>query len=62
VDLTDIIDPGLLHVLWGISKNFGSNVLRISCVISQANPSLLAAFEAHTPYSYPAAFLEYVAS
>jgi aspartate/methionine/tyrosine aminotransferase len=61
IDPTGIIDPGLVHVLWGLSKDFGSNGLRIGCVVSQSNPALLSAIDAHAPYRYPAAFLDYVA-
>ncbi|TPX07294.1 uncharacterized protein E0L32_010791 [Thyridium curvatum] len=61
IDTTGIIDPALLHVFWGMSKDFGCNGLRIGCVISQANRALIAALDAHAPYCYPAAFLDYIA-
>ena len=38
IGLTDIIDPSRLHLIWGISKDFGANGLRIGAVISQSNP------------------------
>jgi 1-aminocyclopropane-1-carboxylate synthase len=39
-DLAGIINPALVHVLWGTSKDFGANGLRVACLISQANPAL----------------------
>ncbi|OTA01199.1 aminotransferase, putative [Trichoderma parareesei] len=43
IDPTGIIDPARVHVLWGMSKDFGANGLRLGALISQANPSLHAA-------------------
>jgi aspartate/methionine/tyrosine aminotransferase len=40
VDLVGVINPALVHVLWGTSKDFGANGLRVACLISQANPAL----------------------
>ena len=57
----EIIDPGLVHVLWGLSKDFGANGLRIGCVVSQANQSLVEALDTHAAYSYPSSMLEYMA-
>ncbi|KAL4916501.1 pyridoxal phosphate-dependent transferase [Aspergillus aurantiobrunneus] len=39
-DPTGLIDPDLVHVLWGMSKDFGANGLRVGAVISQSNPDL----------------------
>ena len=39
-DLKGIIDPALVHVLWGTSKDWGANGLRVACLISQSNPAL----------------------
>lgn len=45
IDPTDIIDPSLIHVLWGMSKDFGANGLRFGAIISQHNPQFhLATF------------------
>jgi aspartate/methionine/tyrosine aminotransferase len=38
-----IIDPSLIHVLYGMSKDFGGNGLRCGVILSQNNPSLLQA-------------------
>ncbi|KAJ9158127.1 PLP-dependent transferase [Coniochaeta hoffmannii] len=61
IDTEGVIDPALVHVLWGLSKDFGCNGLRIGCVVSPGNPALVAALDAHAPYRYPAAFLDYAA-
>ncbi|KAL1636814.1 hypothetical protein SLS56_000907 [Neofusicoccum ribis] len=39
IDTTGIIDPSLVHDMWGMSKDFGANGLRIGCIISQHNPT-----------------------
>jgi aspartate/methionine/tyrosine aminotransferase len=36
-DTTDLINPDLVHVLWGMSKDFGANGLRVGAIISQSN-------------------------
>lgn len=40
IDTKDVIDPALVHVLWGVSKDFGANGLRLGVIISQHNASL----------------------
>ncbi|KAJ5365461.1 1-aminocyclopropane-1-carboxylate synthase C [Penicillium concentricum] len=45
INLKELIDPELVHVLWGISKDFGSNGIRLGCIISQQNERLHAALE-----------------
>ncbi|KAI9678980.1 MAG: hypothetical protein M1822_007406 [Bathelium mastoideum] len=39
-NLKDYIDPSLVHVLYGMSKDFCSNGLLVGALISQANPRL----------------------
>lgn len=51
IDPTGIIDPSRLHLIWGISKDFGANGLRIGAVISQSNPTLHAALVPLALYS-----------
>ena len=43
IDPAGIIDPSRLHVIWGMSKDFGANGLRVGAIISQHNPTLHAA-------------------
>ncbi|KAJ6009317.1 hypothetical protein N7499_005275 [Penicillium canescens] len=51
VDLTGIIDPRLVHVLWGMSKDFGANGIRLGVIISQANRDVHFALGGSTLYS-----------
>ncbi|KAF7563399.1 hypothetical protein G7046_g742 [Stylonectria norvegica] len=43
IDPTGIIDPARIHAIWGMSKDFGANGIRVGAIISQFNPSLYAA-------------------
>ncbi|KAF2277791.1 aminotransferase [Westerdykella ornata] len=43
IDTSGIIDPELVHVLWGISKDFGGNGIRLGVILSQSNNSFLTA-------------------
>lgn len=52
IDTTNIIDPDLVHVLWGMSKDFGANGLRVGTIISQSNSDLQTALKATALYSY----------
>lgn len=51
IDLAGIIDPSRVHVVWGMSKDFGANGIRVGALISQANQSLHAALIPVTLYS-----------
>ena len=46
-----IMDPSRLHVVWGMSKDFGSNGIRMGAIISQHNPALHAALVPVSLYS-----------
>ncbi|KAH8654923.1 pyridoxal phosphate-dependent transferase [Ilyonectria robusta] len=59
IDSTDIIDPSRVHVIWGMSKDFGANGLRIGVIISQSNPALHAAMIAVGLYSSPSSLSEH---
>ncbi|RJE18673.1 hypothetical protein PHISCL_08995 [Aspergillus sclerotialis] len=52
IDTANVIDPDLVHVLWGMSKDFGANGLRVGTIISQSNPDLQMALKATSLYSY----------
>ncbi|KAJ5555114.1 hypothetical protein N7535_007558 [Penicillium sp. DV-2018c] len=62
IDTTDIIDPRLVHVLWGMSKDFGANGFRLGVIISQANTDVHAALTGPTLYTYVSAHTDYLAS
>lgn len=40
IDPSGIIDPSRIHVVWGTSKDFGANGLRLGAIVSQHNQSL----------------------
>lgn len=60
LDLDGIIDPSLVHVLWGISKDFGANGWRLGCLISQANEELRAALVSVAIYSYASSITDHL--
>lgn len=47
----DIIDPSLVHVVWGMSKDFGANGFRVGAIISPHNPVLRASLLQGAIYS-----------
>lgn len=51
-DTTDLIDPGFVHVLWGMSKDFGANGLRVGAIISQSNPKIHISQKCLSLYSF----------
>ncbi|KAF2129695.1 putative aspartate aminotransferase [Dothidotthia symphoricarpi CBS 119687] len=59
LDLDGIINPALVHVLWGVSKDFGANGWRIGCLVS-GNYGLQAALGSVAIYSYPSSITDHV--
>ncbi|EFR00104.1 1-aminocyclopropane-1-carboxylate synthase [Nannizzia gypsea CBS 118893] len=57
-----LIDGNLLHALWGMSKDFGANGLRVGIIISQSNPELMAAIKGPTLYSYVSGLSDHIVS
>ncbi|KAL7921244.1 pyridoxal phosphate-dependent transferase [Trichoderma austrokoningii] len=62
IDLAGIIEPSRVHVIWGMSKDFGANGIRLGAVISQANPSLHAALIPVSLYSSASSISEHAAA
>lgn len=62
VPLNGIIDPSLVHVLYGMSKDFGANGLRVGIIISQHNPAFLKALVEVSIYSYASSVAEIIAA
>lgn len=62
IDLKGIIDPRLVHVLWGMSKDFGANGIRLGVIISQANRDLHEALKSTSLYSYSSGISDYLTS
>ena len=56
------LDPSQIHVLWGLSKDFGANGLRVGCIISQSNPSFLSAIRTVALHSAPSSLADHVAA
>lgn len=53
-----LIDPSLTHVLYGLSKDFGANGIRMGALISQHNPQLHQALTPISIYSYVSSLAE----
>lgn len=62
IDPTNIIDPSRLHVLWGMSKDFGANGIRLGALISQHNPALHAALVPVVLYSSSSSLSDHAAA
>lgn len=62
IDLDGLIDPQLVHVLWGMSKDFGANGLRVGVIISQACRELHEALKGVTLYTYSSGITDKLAS
>jgi aspartate/methionine/tyrosine aminotransferase len=60
LDLEGLIDPSLVHVLWGVSKDFGANGWRVGCLISPSNWELRAALGSVAIYSYASSITDHV--
>ena len=62
IDPTGIIDPALVHIVWGMSKDFGANGIRLGAVISQHNPALHAAIVPVSLYTSASSITEHIAA
>lgn len=62
IDTTGIIEPHLVHCIWGPSKDFGASGLRVGTIISQGHPSLHVALVPLSLYSYASSISEFVAA
>ncbi|KAK1989152.1 pyridoxal phosphate-dependent transferase [Colletotrichum cereale] len=59
IDTSDIMEPHRLHVLWGMSKDFGANGVRLGAIISQQNPSFHSSLTPVGIYSSPSAITDH---
>ncbi|KAL8653466.1 MAG: hypothetical protein Q9210_002072, partial [Variospora velana] len=59
IDTSNLIDANLVHVLYGVSKDFSSNGLRAGVLLSQHNPSVPRALKSIAPFSWPASVTEH---
>ena len=60
VDTTGIISQSQVHVVWGVSKDFGSNGIRMGAVISRANPQMHKALVPGALYSMSSSLANHV--
>lgn len=58
LDIASLIDRSLVHVLWGVSKDFGANGLRLGAIISPGNPAFIQACKACGIWSSPSSLAE----
>ncbi|KAK6538739.1 hypothetical protein TWF694_010313 [Orbilia ellipsospora] len=56
--LTDIIDKRLVHVLYGMSKDFCANGMRMGCLISPWNPTIVMASFAVGIFQWPSSLAD----
>ena len=57
----DIIDPSLVHVVWGMSKDFGANGFRVGAIISPHNATLCASLLQGAIYSSISSVSDHIA-
>ncbi|KAK6814574.1 Aminotransferase class I and II [Aspergillus parasiticus SU-1] len=62
LEVEKLMDPSMVHVVWGMSKDFGATGLRIGCLISQGNPAFLAAAEGISLFNFPSSLADRVAT
>ncbi|KAJ6111757.1 hypothetical protein N7523_007818 [Penicillium sp. IBT 18751x] len=60
INTSGIIDPRLVHVLWGMSKDFGANGIRLGVIISQHNVEFQNAMKGISLYSYPSGISDHL--
>ncbi|KAL8852215.1 MAG: hypothetical protein Q9221_002925 [Calogaya cf. arnoldii] len=58
IDTTNLINPSLVHVLYGMSKDFCSNSLRCGVLLSQSNAPLLSSLKSIALFSWPVSTTE----
>ncbi|KAJ1967801.1 hypothetical protein H4R35_006607 [Dimargaris xerosporica] len=57
-NLADLIDPSLVHVIHGMSKDFCMNGMRVGYLVSPWNPRLIAAVRTVSNFSWGSAMTE----
>ncbi|KAF2965992.1 hypothetical protein GQX73_g7586 [Xylaria multiplex] len=53
-----LIEPELIHVVWGMSKDFGATGLRIGCLVSQSNQLFLKASTSISLFNFPSSLAD----
>ncbi|KAH7006589.1 aspartate aminotransferase [Fusarium venenatum] len=57
-----LMEPGKIHVQWGLSKDFGATGLRIGCLISQSNPLFHKSLESFSLFNLPSSLADIAAA
>ncbi|KAJ3959918.1 hypothetical protein N0V92_003469 [Colletotrichum tropicale] len=60
IDTTGVMDAHRLHVLWGMSKDFGANGIRLGAITSQHNPSFHRSLTPVGIYSSPSSISDHI--
>ena len=58
VDVARYINPALVHVLYGMSKDFCANGIRIGCIISPWSPEMLEAVKSVLSFARPSSMAD----
>ncbi|KAL9005587.1 MAG: hypothetical protein Q9188_001635 [Gyalolechia gomerana] len=59
IDTTSIIDANLVHILYGMSKDFSCNGLRAGVLLTQNNSPLIKSVKSVSLFSWPASVAEH---
>lgn len=59
IPLQGLIEPSLVHILWGMSKDFGANGLRLGCIITH-NAAFREAMKSVAIYSYVSSLSDHI--
>ncbi|THY29609.1 hypothetical protein D6D01_03498 [Aureobasidium pullulans] len=62
LDTWGLVDRSRIHMIWGMSKDFGANGLRLGAVITQDNPMLHAAMVPVALYSSVSSISDHVSA
>ncbi|KND90080.1 1-aminocyclopropane-1-carboxylate synthase-like protein 1 [Tolypocladium ophioglossoides CBS 100239] len=62
IDPAGIVDPALVHVLWGMSKDFGANGLRLGFTVSQHSAAMRAALQGVFEFTWTSSLSDLVAA
>lgn len=62
IDPKGIVDPARIHVVWGMSKDFGANGMRLGVLVSQYSEALHNALLQPALYSVPSGMSDHAAS
>lgn len=62
IDPTEVISPSLIHILYGMSKDFACNGFRCGVLVSQYNPNFLVCAKSIACFSWPSSISDHLLS